>query len=90
MLMDSNIDFVILGDLFFHHQTIIFDKENNKIGFMSNHRTVNLFPKHNIIITIFNSFAVFALIVALFILGMRKRASQSGELHEPLRIGAIV
>ena len=90
MLVDSNIDFVILGDLFFHHQTIIFDKENNRIGFINNHRTVNLFPNHNFIISIFNSFAVFALIVALFILGMRKRTNQSGGLNEPLRIGASV
>jgi hypothetical protein len=90
LLAESSIDFVILGDLFFHHQTIIFDKENNRIGFINNHRTVNIIPGYNFIITIFNSFAILSLIVALFILGMRKRAPQSGGLNEPLRIGASV
>ena len=33
----QNIPFVILGDMFLTSQTVVFDKTNNRIGFLDNH-----------------------------------------------------
>lgn len=86
-LSDSFADFIILGDIFFHHQTIIFDKQNNRIGFVNNHKIVNIYPNGNVLVWIFNAMTVFALLVVMFILGLRKKRTVDTMLQEPLKVG---
>ena len=69
---------------------IIFDKENNRIGFVSNHKVVNLYPNSNALVWIMNGLVVLALLVVLFVLGMRKQKTGNTMLEEPLRIGGTV
>jgi len=64
---------VILGDLFFHHQIIIFDKSNNQIGFVNNHRNVNIFPNISGFGPIINLLTLTAILVAVCILALRNK-----------------
>ncbi len=78
---------LILGDLFFHQRLVIFDKQNNRIGFVSNHKMVNLYPNQWALI-ILNILAVLSLVVVVMVLGLRKR-QVGGMLKEPLRGAAM-
>jgi hypothetical protein len=74
ILPDSISDTLILGDLFFHQRFIIFDKDRNRIGFVSNHKMVNLYPSvwaGNLL----NILAIMSLLVIFMILGLRKKQS---------------
>lgn len=44
-LPTEDLDMIILGDIFFHDKTIIFDKTKNKIGFISNAKTIYVYPQ---------------------------------------------
>lgn len=89
-LPDPLIDLLILGDLFFHQRLVIFDKENNQIGFVSNHKLVNLFPNSPWVLITLNILALLSLVVVVFVLGLRKTQNAGGMLREPLRIGAAL
>lgn len=74
ILPDSINDTLILGDLFFHQRLIIFDKDRNRIGFVSNHKMVNLYPSvwaGNLL----NILAIMSLLVIFMVLGLRKKQS---------------
>lgn len=43
-LPEGGPDFIVLGDLFFHDQVVLFDKERNRIGFVNSQRRPYLFP----------------------------------------------
>jgi hypothetical protein len=89
-LPDETTDLLILGDIFFHHQIVIFDKESNQIGFVSNHKIINIFPSSNLLVWIMKAMNIFAFVVVLFILGLRKKRAGNSLLQEPLRIGGSV
>lgn len=43
--------FIILGDMFLQHNTVIFDKQNNKMGFIENYVELEPFIEdHNLLI----------------------------------------
>lgn len=83
---DPMMDLLILGDIFFHHRLIIFDKANNQLGFVSNHKVVNIYPSNSSVIWILNALALTSLLVVVMVLGLRKTQNAS-MLREPLRIG---
>jgi len=64
---------MILGDLFFHHQIVLFDKQNNRIGFVNNFKIVDLYPSADTVYLIMDVLAVCLLLAALCILVMRKK-----------------
>jgi len=72
ILPDSINDTLILGDLFFHQRLIIFDKDQNRIGFVSNHKMVNLYPSVWAGYWL-NILAIMSLLVIFMILGVRKK-----------------
>jgi hypothetical protein len=82
ILPSSIVDTLILGDLFFHHRLIIFDKANNQIGFVSNHKMVNLYPSSDWVLWILNAIALLSLLVVVMVLGLRKK--QNNALRETL------
>lgn len=87
----GNLDFVILGDLFFHHQTIIFDKSNSQIGFVNNHRNVNIYPNSSAFSYFVNIFTLTALLAAVCILGLRSQfQNNSSSIRQPLRVGGTL
>lgn len=73
----ANLDFIILGDIFFHDKTIIFDKQNNQIGFISNSKTITVYPNDNFVYWILDIIAILGLITAIFILMMRKKSGRT-------------
>ena len=78
-----NLDFLILGDNFFHSKTIIFDKSKNQIGFISNAKNIQVFPKADWLYGVFDGIAVLGLLASVCILMMRKKRNMSkreGEL----------
>lgn len=76
---------MILGDLFFHGRTIIFDKEKNRIGFISQDKSITVYPHDNLAYIALDMVALMGLIVAVFILMLRKRSRNTiSELAEGL------
>jgi hypothetical protein len=89
LLPPSINETLVLGDLFFHERLIIFDKEKNRIGFISNHKMVNLYPSQWAL-TVLNVLAGLALVVVGMVLGLRKKQpGGGGMLREPLKGPAI-
>ena len=41
-----NAGFIILGDVFLQHNTVIFNKESNKMGFIDNYRKIDPFVEN--------------------------------------------
>ena len=74
-----------MGDIFFHEKTIIFDKKNNQIGFISQEKIITVFPDSDFVYYIFDSIGVLALLSAAFIFLLRKRHYTIGELSEMLK-----
>jgi len=86
VLEDKFSDFIILGDIFFHHQIVIFDKGNNRIGFINNYKTPYIFFSNNLIeaLIVFISFLIS--VSGIFILFLRKKTQKAHTmLTEPLR-----
>ena len=82
ILPDSINDTLILGDLFFHQRLIIFDKDQNRIGFVSNHKMVNLYPSVWAGYLL-NILGIMSLLVIFMILGVRKKQNVTA-LRQPL------
>ena len=81
----SQVNLIILGDLFFHGRTIIFDKASNRIGFISQDKSITVYPHHNSVYLALDLVAVLALLVAVLILMLRKRNRNTiSELAEGL------
>jgi sensor c-di-GMP phosphodiesterase-like protein len=81
----AQANLIILGDLFFHGRTIIFDKPNNRIGFISQDKNITIYPHHNSVYLALDLIALLALVVAVFILMLRKRNRNTiSELAEGL------
>ena len=71
------LDFIILGDIFFHGKTIIFDKPNNKIGFISNAKAITVYPNSGWIYYALDIIGILGLIVAIFVLMIRRRRGRT-------------
>lgn len=85
----KGIDFVVLGDLFFHSKTIIFDKKKNQIGFISNDKPIKVYPDNDLVYFALDVIALLGLVSAVFILMMRKKPIRTiAELSERLQNGA--
>jgi hypothetical protein len=78
--LPSISNLAILGDVFFHQKTIVFDKKNNQIGFISQEKIIAVFPETDFIYKILDSIAVFAIIASILIFFMRKKNSNNREL----------
>lgn len=91
---NTPIDFLILGDIFFHHRVVIFDKEQNRIGFVDNSRLIELYPNSETLVYLLNGLGVGLTLSAILILAMRKKQNYGRKignpLTEPLRIGGSV
>lgn len=84
----DDIDVIILGDVFFHDKTIVFDKKNNKIGFISNSKNIFVYPQEEWVLYIFDAIALLGIASAVAVLMMRKKKlNGKSELSEGLRIG---
>jgi len=71
--------------LFFHERTIIFDKNANRIGFISQDKTISVYPSENWVYYALDLVAVLALVVAVLVLMLRKRSrNRLSELAEGL------
>ena len=51
---------------------------------------MNLYPNSNVLVWIMNVLVALAVLVVLFVLGMRKQKPGNSMLEEPLRIGGTV
>ena len=69
----AKIDFMILGDIFLQHHAVIFDKKNNKIGFINNHRTLSIYFDGELIPIILNILCIGMVVAAFMILVCRKK-----------------
>jgi len=91
---NSPIDFLILGDIFFHHRVIIFDKEQNRIGFVDNSRLIEIYPNSEFLLYVLDALGLGLLLAAICILVLRKSQSTrrgiTNPLSEPLRMNASV
>ena len=84
--VSANLNFMIFGDLFFHHQVIVFDKVQNRIGFIISHNSVNLFPNLYLFTPITYALVIMAVLAVVMVLCMRrnKKLDQSkAQLFEP-------
>ena len=80
-------NFVILGDIFFHGKTIIFNKLENKIGFIGSQKAITVYPNSNWTYWVMDGIGGLGLVVAVLILMLRRRGRRIGELGEGLRSG---
>jgi hypothetical protein len=91
---NTPIDFLILGDVFFHHRVVIFDKEKNRIGFIDNSRLIEIYPNSDVLVYILNGLGIGLILAAILILGLRRKDNYGRKignpLTEPLRIGGNV
>lgn len=80
----ENLDapFLVLGDIFLHHHKVIFDKDNNRMGFLNNVKHLYLYVDNSLILTILNLMPIGLITGAFLILFCRKHASS--DLREGL------
>lgn len=72
--MDSLSSFMILGDMFLHHHEVIFDKENNRIGFINNHRVLTGYVEGEWMSWIANSIGLGVILsIGGMIIGLKKK-----------------
>ena len=76
-ISNISLDFIILGDLFFHDKTIIFDKPNNQIGFISSDKTFSVYPNTSWIYTALDIIGILGLLVAILILMLRRKRGRT-------------
>lgn len=76
-IANLTLDFIILGDIFFHGKTVIFDKPNNRIGFISNAKAITVYPNSNWVYYALDSIGILGLISAILILMLRRKRGKT-------------
>lgn len=67
-----DLPFIILGDLFLQHNTVIFDKENSQMGFIDNYKQLTPYMADTNLIYLFDFLQiVFVALVAMFLCCLR-------------------
>lgn len=78
--LPSISNLAILGDIFFHQKTIVFDKKNNQIGFISQEKVIAVFPDSDFIYYTLDFIGVLAILASILIFFMRNKNTNNGEL----------
>lgn len=76
-MTNISLDFMILGDIFFHGKTIIFDKPNNRMGFISSDKAITVYPNSILVYYALDIIGILGLIVAVLILMLRRKRGRS-------------
>ena len=79
----SSFPFAIFGDAFLQHNTVIFNKDKNQIGFIENFRKLAPYVQSWLNWAIFSMSCVLVLALLLVACGNQIK-SQTGGLREPL------
>jgi hypothetical protein len=76
-IANISLDFMILGDIFFHGKTIIFDKPSNRIGFINNAKAITVYPNSNLVYYALDVIGLLGLLVAILILMLRRKKGRT-------------